>query len=318
MNEVIIVGSKGQDGQLLKELFQRRKCPTIGFDVDFVDSTSSFWVEKVDVTDYAQVSQLIKQVKPSQVYYLAAHHHSSEDQLGDLNDLVKKSYKVNVFSYLNFLESIRRFSLGTKIFYAASSHIYGDPKDSLQNESTKFNPQSIYAITKLDGLLLSRYYRENYSVFSSVGILYSHESPYRRNSFVSKKIVKTAVEIKNGLKSELVIGNINAQVDWGYAGDYVEAFVKILSCEKPNNFIVSTGQTYKLKNFIIYVFSYLDLDWKKHVVIDENLLTRKSINNLCGDNTKISEITGWRPKHNLEDLAKLMVDKEIEEFDKNQ
>ena len=128
MNEVIIVGSKGQDGQLLKEYFQPRKCPIIGFDVDFVDSTSFSWKAKVDITDYAQVSQLIKQVKPQQVYYLAAHHHSSEDQLGDLTDLIKKSYEVNVFSYLNFLESIKRFSLGTKIFYAASSHIYGDPK----------------------------------------------------------------------------------------------------------------------------------------------------------------------------------------------
>ena len=109
-------------------------------------------------------------------------------------------------------------------------------------------------------------------------------------NFVSKKIVKTAVEIKNNIKNKLHIGNIDADIDWGYAGDFVEAFVKILSCDKPDNFIVSTGQTYKLKNFIIYVFSYLDLDWKKHVVIDENLLTRKSINNLCGDNKKISDV----------------------------
>jgi len=313
MNEVIIVGSKGQDGQLLKELFQRRKCPIIGFDVDFVDSTSSFWVEKVDVTDYAQVSQLIKQVKPSQVYYLAAHHHSSEDQLGDLNDLVKKSYKVNVFSYLNFLESIRRFSLGTKIFYAASSHIYGDPKDSLQDESTEFNPHSIYAITKLDGLLLSRYYRENYSVFSSVGILYSHESPYRRNSFVSKKIVKTAVEIKNGLKSELVIGDINAQVDWGYAGDYVKAMMKILDHNRPDDFVVASGKKVGLKDFISVVFNYLNLDWKEFVRESPELLIRHTTNLLCGNPGKLMDQTGWKPTVSLEELARLMVDYELEQ-----
>ena len=313
MTEVIIVGSKGQDGQLLKELFQRRKCPTIGFDVDFVDSTSSFWVEKVDVTDYAQVSQLIKQVKPSQVYYLAAHHHSSEDQLGDLNDLVKKSYKVNVFSYLNFLDSIRRFSLGTKIFYAASSHIYGDPKDSLQDESTEFNPHSIYAITKLDGLLLSRYYRENYSVFSSVGILYSHESSYRRNSFVSKKIVKTAVEIKNGLKSELVIGDINAQVDWGYAGDYVKAMMKILDHNRPDDFVVASGRKVGLKGFISAVFSCLNLDWKEFVRESPELLTRNTANSLCGNPGKLMDQTGWKPTVSLEELARLMVDYELEQ-----
>lgn len=311
MNEVIIVGSKGQDGQLLKELFQRRKYPIIEFDVDSVDSTSSLWEEKVDISSFLQVSQLIQQVKPSQVYYLAAHHHSSEDQLGDLSDLIKKSYKVNVFSYLNFLESIKRFSSETRIFYAASSHIYGNPKDPVQDESTEFNPKSIYAITKLDGLLLSRYYRKNYSVFSSVGILYSHESPFRSNSFVSKKIVKTAVEIKNGLSSELVIGDINAQVDWGYAGDYVKAMVKMLDQNKPNDFVIASGERVKLKDFISIVFDYLDLDWKEFIRESPELLIRKTTNSLCGNPGKLMDQTGWKPTVNLEELARLMVDYEL-------
>ena len=313
MNEVVIVGSKGQDGQLLKEFLQRRKCPIIGIDVDSVDSTSSLWEEKVDITNYAQVSQLIKQVKPPQVYYLAAHHHSSEDQLGDLNDLVKKSYEINVLSYLNFLESIRRFSSETRIFYAASSHIYGNPKNPLQDESTEFNPKSIYAITKLDSLLLSRYYIENYSVFSSVGILYSHESPFRRNDFVSKKIVKTAVEIKNGLSSELVIGDINAKVDWGYAGDYVKAMMKILDHKKPGDFVIATGRKIKLKNFISIVFEYLDLDWKEFVKESPELLIRKTASSLCGNPGKLMDQTGWKPIVNLDELARLMVDYELEQ-----
>ena len=313
MNEVIIIGSKGQDGQLLKELLQRMKYPIIGFGIDSVDSTSSLWKEKVDISSFSQVSQLIQQVKPSQVYYLAAHHHSSENQLGDLNDLVKKSYKVNVFSYLNFLESIRKFSLDTKIFYAASSHIYGDPKDPLQDESTEFNPKSIYAITKLDGLLLSRYHRENYSVFSSVGILYSHESPYRGNSFVSKKIVETAVKIKKGLSSELVIGDINAQVDWGYAGDYVKAMMKILDHKKPDDFVIASGRKVKLKNFISIVFDYLDLDWKEFVRESPELLIRKTASSLCGNPGKLMDQTGWKPTVNLDELARLMVDYELEQ-----
>ena len=313
MNEVIIVGSKGQDGQLLKELLQRRKYPIIGFDVDSVDSTSSLWEEKVDISSFLQVSQLIQQVKPSQVYYLAAHHHSSEDQLGDLSDLIEKSYKVNVFSYLNFLESIKRFSSETRIFYAASSHIYGNPKDPVQDESTEFNPKSIYAITKLDGLLLSRYYRKNYSVFSSVGILYSHESSFRSNSFVSKKIVKTAVEIKNGLSNELVIGDINAQVDWGYAGDYVKAMVKMLDQNKPNDFVIASGERVKLKDFISIVFDYLDLDWKEFVRESPELLIRKTASSLCGNPGKLMDQTGWKPTVNLDELARLMVDYELEQ-----
>ena len=313
MNEVIIVGSKGQDGQLLKELFQRKKYPIIGFDVDSVDSTSSLWGEKVDISSFLQVSQLIQQVKPSQVYYLAAHHHSSEDQLGDLSDLIEKSYKVNVFSYLNFLESIKRFSSETRIFYAASSHIYGNPKDPVQDESTEFNPKSIYAITKLDGLLLSRYYRKNYSVFSSVGILYSHESPFRSNSFVSKKIVKTAVEIKNGLSNELVIGDINAKVDWGYAGDYVKAMMKILDHKKPGDFVIASGRKVKLKNFISIVFDYLDLDWKEFVRESPELLIRKTASSLCGNPGKLMDQTGWKPTVNLDELARLMVDYELEQ-----
>lgn len=311
MNEVIIIGSKGQDGQLLNELLQRRERPIIGVDVDSVDSTSSFWEEEVDISNFSQVSQLIKQVKPSQVYYLAAHHHSSEGYLGDLYDLVEKSYKVNVFSYLNFLESIRRFSLDTRIFYAASSHIYGDPKDSVQDESTEYNPQSIYAITKLDGILLSRYYRENYSLFSSVGILYTHESPFRRDSFVSKKIVKTAVEIKNGLSSDLVIGDINAQIDWGYAGDYVKAMMKILDQNKSDDFVIASGRKARLKDFISVVFDYLDLDWKVFVRESPELLIRNSANSLCGNPGKLMDQTGWKPSVSLEQLARLMVDYEL-------
>ncbi|MBL7047889.1 MAG: GDP-mannose 4,6-dehydratase [Candidatus Marinimicrobia bacterium] len=312
MNAVIIVGSKGQDGQLLKEFLQLSNYPMIGLDIDSVYSTSSLWKEKVDISSFLQVSQLIKQVKPSQVYYLAAHHHSSEDQLGDLSDLVEKSYKVNVFSYLNFLESIRRFSLDTKIFYAASSHIFGNPQDSLQDESTEFNPKSIYAITKLDGLLLSRFYRDNYPVFSSVGILYSHESPFRKNSFVSKKIVKTAVEIKKGLSHKLLIGDINAQMDWGFAGDYVKAMLKILDHDKPEDFIIATGKTIQLKDFISIVFDYLNLDWKKFVRESPELLIRKTKSPLCGNPSKLMDETGWKPTMNLTGLAKLMVDYELE------
>jgi len=314
MNEVIIVGSKGQDGRLLHNILNDNKRSVIEIDIDYANSTNSDWVKKVDISNFSEVSQFIDQVKPSQIYYLAAHHHSSEDQLGDLNNLLHKSYKVNVFCYLNFLESIREFSPKTRIFYAASSHIYGEPEEPLQDELTKFNPKSIYAITKLDGLLLSRHYRENYSVFSSVGILYSHESSLRKDSFVSKKIVKTAIAIKNGLSNELVIGDINAELDWGYAGDYVQAMLKILEHEKPDDFIVASGKKVRLKDFIALVFDYLDLDWKNFIKESPEVLTRKNTNLLFGNPRKLMDQTGWKPTVNLEQLAKLMVDHELEQL----
>jgi len=314
MNQIVIVGSRGQDGRLLYDILKQNKCSVIELGIDYVNSTDRSWVKKVDISNFSEVSQLINQVKPSHIYYLAAHHHSSEDELGDINDLLEKSYKVNVYSYLNFLESIRNFSPKTKIFYAASSHIYGEPKQPLQDENTKFNPKSIYGITKLDGLLLSRYYRDNYSVFSSVGILYSHESSFRKNNFVSKKIVKTAVEIQNGLSNKLVLGDINAQIDWGYAGDYVQAMLKILEHEKPDDFIVASGKKVRLKDFIALVFDYLDLDWKNFIKESPEVLTRKNTNLLFGNPRKLMDQTGWKPTVNLEQLAKLMVDYELEQL----
>jgi len=311
MNEIIIVGSNGQDGNFLCDILSEKKHSLIKLDINYVDSINSDWDKTVDISSLYEVSNLINKLQPSQIYYLAAHHHSSEDELGELNDLLMKSYNINVLYYLNFLESIRKYSPNTKIFYAASSHIFGEPKETLQDESTIFNPKSIYAITKLDGLLLSKFYRHNYSLFASVGILYSHESPLRKNSFVSKKIVKTAVAIKNGLSDELIIGDLNAQLDWGYAGDYAGAMYKILTHNKPDDFIIASGEKIKLIDFINYVFSYLNLDWKNFVKESPELLSRKSTNMLCGNPQKLMKETGWTPKIKLKELAKLMVDYEL-------
>jgi len=311
MREIVIIGSKGQDGQLLNNILQNEDNSIIGLDVNFIDSTNSTWKDKVDISSYSKVSQLIQNIKPSQVYFLSAHHQSSEDPKGNLYELIEKSYNVNVFSYLNFLESIRNYSMDTRIFYAASSHIFGYPKKPFQDESSEFNPRSIYGITKLDGLFLSRYYRDNFSVFSSVGILYNHESQYRKDNFVSKKIVKAAVAIKNGMKSELVIGDINAQVDWGYAGDYVKAMIAILDQNEPDDFVIASGRRIKIMDFISVVFEYLDIDWKKYVRESPEILSRINMDSLCGNPKKLTNQTGWKSSFNLKDLAKMMVDYEI-------
>ncbi len=311
MKKVIIVGSKGQDGQLLHKHLKERNSSIISIDVDYTRCTNTTWDETVDISNQNHVTNLIKQFQPHQVYYLAAYHQSSEDDTGIPLQHITNSYSVNVFSYLNFLESIRLFSKKTRIFYAASSHIFGNPEEPIQDETTRFDPRSIYSITKLDSLLLSRYYRENYSIFSSVGILYNHESPLRSEKFVTKKIVKTAVEIKKGEKQGLILGDINALIDWGYAGDYVLAMVKILEHSKADDFIIASGKKAELKDFITIVFENLDLNWKEYVKEDPSLLKRKSMNVLCGNPQKLIDLTGWKPKVSLEELAYLMVDSEI-------
>jgi GDPmannose 4,6-dehydratase len=308
MKKIIIVGSKGQDGQLLYKYYNNDNYAIIGIDVNHIQCYNIDWNEKVNIDNQQEVFNLIEQVQPDFIYYLAAYHHSSEDDIKGSLNLVNNSYQINIFSYLNFLEGIRLYSNRTRIFYAASSHIYGQPVDLLQDETTKFAPQTVYAITKLDGLLLSRYYRTNYSIMSSVGILYNHESHLRSDNFITKRIVNTAIEIKNNKKQKLVIGNINARIDLGYAGDYIIAMTKIIELPDADEFIIATGTTIELRDFISAVFNYLDLDWKQYVVEDPFLLKRKSVNTLCGNPKKLMRLTGWRPVTSIRDIAHLMVD----------
>jgi len=312
LKKAVIIGALGQDGQLLTALLNSKKYSVIGIDINYVSAPSTLWQGDVDISDKDSVFNLVKNVEPDEIYYLAAYHHSSEEDIINEDDLIQKSYQVNVFSYINFLEAIRIYSPSSKIFYASSSHIFGHPKNDVQNEETKIDPKSIYSITKYDSQQLSRYYRENYSLFCSVGILYTHESSLRTEKFISKRIVTTAIEIKNNKVNELIIGDLNAKIDWGYAGDYVEAFVKILNIESADEFIIATGKTHELKDFIIYVFEYLSLDWKKYVREDSSLLKRRIQGVYCGDPSKIKSLTGWNPNIDLKSLAHLMVDKELQ------
>ena len=313
MKTAVIIGVNGQDGQFLYNYLLDKNYSIIGFDIKYIISSHNQWEEELSINNYREVEKFIKSIKPDEIYYLAAFHHSSEEDISNEIELVNKSYEVNVLSYVNILEAIRLCSGNTRIFYAASCHIFGSPIESKQNENTDYNPQSIYAITKYSSMKISEYYRNKYSSFISIGILYNHESHLRPDKFVSRKIVKTALEIQNKIKKELVVGNLNSDIDWGYAGDFVEAYVKILNYKSPDTFVVATGATSKLKDFIKYVFDSLDLDWKNYVKQDELLLKRKIDGVYCGDYSKLSEKTGWKPKVNLRYLAELMVKEEIKQ-----
>ena len=312
MKTAVIIGSEGQDGQYLFNYLELIQYRVIGVGRNTIRTNLDEDIQPLDINSLEEVSSFIMKICPDEIYYLAAHHHSSEDVIKNEGSLINLSYQTNVIAYTHFLESIRIYIPQTRIFYAASSHIYGNPKGVIQSEITKHNPNSIYAITKCNSLQLSKYYRENHGLFCSVGILYNHESHLREEKFISRRVVKTAVEIKAGIKNELLIGNINAEIDWGYAGDFVKAFVEILNCDVSDDFIIATGKINKLKVFISHVFSYLELDWEKYVREDQSFLIRKINGVLCGDYQKLNKLTGWKPTADLESLAEIMVNKELE------
>jgi len=314
LKKAVIIGALGQDGQLLTALLNSKKYSVIGIDINYVSAPSTLWQGDVDISDKDSVFKFIKSLKPHEIYYLAAYHHSSEEDVLKEDNLIQKSYEINVFSYFNFLEAIRLYSPKTRIFYASSSHIFGNPKSNVQTEETEIDPKSIYALTKFNGQKLSAYYNKIYSLFCSVGILYTHESSLRSDKFISKRIVKTAIDIKNNKVNELIIGDLNAKIDWGYAPDYVEAFVQILNIDLAGEFIVATGETHKLKDFIANVFDFLGLDWKKYVNEDPSLLKRRNNGIYCGNPSKIKSYTEWVPSTNLKSLAEKIVSDELKKI----
>jgi len=314
MKKVIIVGHQGQDGKFLWDLCKKKKFSIIGVGRKRVDCHNIKYNNLVDIKKLSHVQDLIINIKPDYLFFVAAYHHSSEDTLDGPKELYQKSYVIHCTSYMNFLECVANYSIHTRIFYASSSHIYGDISSSKSiSESFPWNPVSIYGITKLNGMHVGNYYRKFKSIFVSNGILFGHESVHRKQLFVSKKIVSTAVKIYYGEATKLVVGNLNTLVDWGYAGDFAAAYLKILESENPDNFIVATGKLNKINKFVELVFNELGLVWEKYV-IENNKIINRSSNHISGDFTKLKQITGWQPIFNIESLAKKMVKDEIELF----
>jgi len=314
MYKAIIVGHTGQDGTYLWESLSNKKYTLIGISGSKTISSENGDMETINIRNYNEVEKLIKDFQPDEVYYLAAVHQSSSDRQMEDGDLFQKSIDINVKAFINFLEAIRLNSKHTKIFYAASSHIFGDTLSGTQDETTPLNPNCIYGITKTAGIRACYFYRNEHSVFSSIGIFYNHESPLRASKYVSKKIVETAVAIKRGLKDTLILGNLDNRVDWGYAPDYVDAAYRILQLAIPGDFIISSGSTHSIKDFIEGVFTNLGLDWKNYVVINPNLITKKQKLNLTGNNQKLKNATGWDNSITFNGLIKVLVDSELRKY----
>lgn len=303
----IIIGSEGQDGKIAFDYLKEKGYKVIGIDRGSIRTTDFKWNKKTDITSKKKVFDLIKKNKPSEVYYLAAFHHSSENKAIDAMKLFENSYKTNLFSLMYFLEGIRQFSPKTRLFYAASSLIFGNTDSQVQNEKTPFNPNTIYGITKLDGLLMCRLYRNDYNIFAAVGILYNHESMYRSEKFISMKIIQGAIDIKKRKKKKLVVGDLSAEIDWGHAPDYVDAMHKILNTRKSDDFVVATGKKHTVRELIEITFSYLGLDWKKYVQENKEVITRKR-KSMVGNYNKLKNETGWKPTITFKKMVELIID----------
>ena len=295
MNRSVIIGHRGQDGRLLGDYLQRRG--------DFVTGVGH---GDLDLLDSAAVSAFLRESAPTHIYYLAAFHHSSEDlQLISDAELFLKSFETHVHGLVTLLEEIRRTALSVQVFYAASSHVFGQPEEVPQTEQTPFRPENIYGISKAAGVEVCRYYRKKHGLHVSCGILYNHESSHRKESFVSRKIIKGAVAIARGERSELQLGNLEAAIDWGYAPDFVRAMVSIAELDSPSDYIVATGELHTVAEFVETAFDTLGLDWEKHVVVNPQLLTKEPLR-LQGDISKLNAKTGWHPTVSFHEMVQLL------------
>jgi GDPmannose 4,6-dehydratase len=264
--------------------------------------------ETVDIFSYASVVDAVRAWQPSAVFYLAAEHGSSENRSAEGDStLFRKSLRVHVEGVVNFLEALATSASDSSLFYAASSHIFGSPDVDVQDENTPFKPDSVYAITKTTGVHACRYYRMYRNVRASSGILYNHESPLRQGEFISQKIARAAVAISRGNGTELVVGDLAATVDWGYAPDFVDAMVRIAESAPADEYVIATGEPHSVREFVEIAFSHVGLDWQEHVREDRSVLTRGSRARL-GNSARLRERTGWQPSLSFSDMVRRLVD----------
>ncbi len=316
MKKVLITGITGQDGAYLAKLLLGKGYKVFG--TFRRASTPNFWrlqtlgvydqinLIPADLLDMGSLLEALKVSDPDEVYNLAAASFVSsafEQPVGNA--------EITGLAVTKFLESIRHLNPNLKFYQASSSEMFGNSKVRIQNEKTPFRPASPYAISKLYAHWITDIYREAYGIFAVAGILFNHESPLRGLEFVSRKITNGVAEIALGLKKELALGNLHAKRDWGYAPEYMEAVYLMLRQDKPNDFVISTGEAHSVLDFVKLTFELAGLDWKKHVKTDKRFFRPLEVDYLCGDYRKAKKALGWTPKVTFEKLVKIMLDEDI-------
>lgn len=296
----MVVGSGGQDGHYLCALLRERG-----------DEVAGIERGAVALGDRAAIERLLAEVRPEEIYYLAGVFGSSESPAEAAYRDYQRCHEVHVLGWLNVLDAVAAAGGRARLFYASSSRVFGSPDRSPQTELTPHAPRCIYGITKSTGMQLGRFYRER-GVHCSSGILYNHESPRRPAHFVSRKIVRAAVDIKLGAGGKLTLGNLSAAVDWGAAQDHVEAMALIAGRAEPGDYIIATGELHTVRQFVEAAFSALGLPWESHVAENRSLITVPPAERpLVGDASRLRQATGWQPRIAFADMVKRMVDAEL-------
>jgi GDPmannose 4,6-dehydratase len=309
----LIVGAAGQDGRHLSALLQARGDHVIGVARTGCTSSQRGALPALDVVEREQVARFLSAHKPDEIYYLAGVHHAAESAERDPWQFLRRTSDVHVTGLANFLEAMERQHRAARLFYAASSRVFGSPASSPQDERTPLAPLCLYGITKAAGVSLCRFCRSERGLHCSVGILYNHESALRPLPFVSRKIVQAAVDIKLGASRKLVLGSLSAAVDWGAAEDYVEAMTRILALDQPEDFVVASGTLHTVRQLVEAAFAAVELPWQPHVTEDATLLSaaRPAVP-LVGNAARLREATGWRPSIEFAAMVGRMVRAEME------
>ncbi len=316
MKTALITGITGQDGSYLSELLASKGYEVVGLirrsssveqrtRLDHLrqEVRAKLALEYGDILDVPSLVHALKKHRPDEVYNLAAQSH------------VKISFDQPVFTAqatgigtLNLLEAIRLSDLNCRFYQASSSEMFGKVSEVPQTEKTRFHPRSPYAISKVFAHYAAINYRESYGMWNACGILFNHESPRRGENFVTRKITLQANRIKAGLADKLVLGNLNAKRDWGFAGDYVEAMWLMLQHSKPDEFVIASGEAHSVEEFCALAFSRLGMDYKKYVKSDAAYMRPSEVDFLLGDPSKAKKELGWKPKVDFAGLVHIMVD----------
>jgi GDPmannose 4,6-dehydratase len=320
MKKALITGITGQDGSYLVELLLQK-----GYEVwGIIRRSSSFHTGRIDhlykdpheqpklkllygdLTDGGNLSTIINDVQPDEVYNLGAQSHVRVSF-----DMPIYTVNTDALGTLRLLEAIRSSNKPIKFYQASSSEMYGKVVEIPQTEKTPFYPRSPYGCAKAYSFWQTVNYREAYGLFACNGILFNHESPRRGETFVTRKITRAATRIKLGLQDKLYLGNLDAKRDWGYAKDFVETMWLMLQQEESDDYVIATGQSHSVREFLDEVFGYLGLDWHKYVEIDPRYYRPTEVDCLQGDPSKAKKVLGWEPKVTFKGLAKLMTDADM-------
>lgn len=320
--KALITGITGQDGSYLTELLLAK-----GYEVwGIIRRSSSFNTARIDhlyrdphekgvrlrlefgdLTDASSLSRVLDAVRPDEVYNLGAQSHVRVSF-----DIPEHTGEITALGSVRILEALRRLGLtGTRFYQASSSELFGKVVEVPQRETTPFYPRSPYAAAKAYAHYITQNYREAYGMFAVSGILFNHESPRRGETFVTRKITRAATRIKLRLQDKLYLGNLDAKRDWGFAGDYVEAMWLMLQADKPADYVVATGETHSVREFLDCAFGLLGLDWRKHVEIDPAYQRPAEVDLLLGDASKARKELGWVPRVGFQELVRMMVDADL-------